>query len=145
MFNLMAKDGIKPNGVSFISVLLSACTHAGLVKVGQRCFLSMIHDFHILSEIEHYGCMVDLLCKAALLQDALQLIEETRMEPNAVIWGALLGGCKLQKNLEIAMIAVDKLMILEPDNSGYYTLLVNTSSKTCVNTPVGLITIEIKY
>ncbi|KAF5768182.1 putative tetratricopeptide-like helical domain superfamily [Helianthus annuus] len=124
MFNHMVKDGIKPNGVSFISVL-SACTHAGLVKEGQRCFLSMIHDFHILPEIEHYGCMVDLLCKAGLLEDALQVIEEMRMEPNAVIWGAILGGCKLQKNLEIAKIAVDKLMILEPDNSGYYTLLVN--------------------
>ncbi|KAI3794990.1 hypothetical protein L1987_37632 [Smallanthus sonchifolius] len=124
MFNLMVKDDVKPNGVSFIS-LLSACTHAGLVKEGQRCFLSMIHDFHIVPEIEHYGCMVDLLCKAGLLEDAVQVIKDMRMEPNAVIWGALLGGCKLQKNLEIAMIAVDKLTVLEPDNSGYYTLLVN--------------------
>ncbi|KAD7477918.1 hypothetical protein E3N88_01054 [Mikania micrantha] len=124
MFTRMVKDGIKPNGVSFISVL-SACTHAGMVNEGQSWFLSMIHDFHIPPEIEHYGCMVDLLCKAGVLEDALQVIKEMRMEPNAVIWGALLGGCKLHKNLEIAMIAVDKLMILEPDNSGYYTLLVN--------------------
>ncbi|KAL8201749.1 hypothetical protein R6Q57_010896 [Mikania cordata] len=124
MFTCMVKDGIKPNGVSFISVL-SACTHAGMVNEGQSWFLSMIHDFYIPPEIEHYGCMVDLLCKAGLLEDALQVIKEMRMEPNAVIWGALLGGCKLHKNLEIAMIAVDKLMILEPDNSGYCTLLVN--------------------
>ncbi|XP_076912871.1 pentatricopeptide repeat-containing protein At1g06143-like [Bidens hawaiensis] len=124
MFNRMVKDGVKPNGVSFISVL-SACTHAGLVNEGQRCFQSMVQDFHIVPEIEHYGCMVDLLCKAGLLEDALRVINEMRMEPNAVIWGSLLGGCKLQKNLEIAMIVVDKLVILEPGNSGYYTLLVN--------------------
>ncbi|PWA80411.1 pentatricopeptide repeat-containing protein [Artemisia annua] len=124
MFNEMVEMNIKPNGVTFVSVL-SACTHAGMVKEGRECFLSMTRDFNIRPEIEHYGCMVDLLCKAGLLEDALGMIRDMRMEPNAVIWGALLGGCKLQKNLEIAEIAVNKLMILEPDNSGYYTLLVN--------------------
>ncbi|XP_024970500.1 pentatricopeptide repeat-containing protein At1g06143 [Cynara cardunculus var. scolymus] len=124
MFSHMKNENIKPNGVTFISVL-GACTHAGLVEEGRRCFLSMARDFLISPEIEHYGCMVDLLCKAGLLEDALQVIREMRMEPNSVIWGALLGGCKLQKNLEMAQIAVRKLMILEPDNSGYYTLLVN--------------------
>ncbi|XP_071707589.1 pentatricopeptide repeat-containing protein At1g06143 [Rutidosis leptorrhynchoides] len=123
-FHHMVNENIKPNGVTFISVL-SACTHAGLVKEGRGYFVSMTRDFHILPEIEHYGCLVDLLCKAGLLDDALQMIREMRMEPNGVIWGALLGGCKLQKNLKIAQIAVDKLMILEPENSGYYTLLVN--------------------
>ncbi|PWA98750.1 pentatricopeptide repeat-containing protein [Artemisia annua] len=124
MFNEMVEMNIKPNGVTFISVL-SACTHAGMVKEGRECFLSMIRDFNISPEIEHYGCIVDLLCKARLLEDALGMIRDMRMEPNAVIWGALLGGCKLQKNLEIAQIVVNKLMILEPDNSGYYTLLGN--------------------
>ncbi|GKC76361.1 pentatricopeptide repeat-containing protein, partial [Tanacetum coccineum] len=124
MFNEMVEMNIKPNGVTFISVL-SACTHAGMVKEGRECFLSMTRDYNIRPEIEHYGCMVDLLCKAGLLEDALGMIRDMRMEPNAVIWGALLGGCKLQKNLEIAQIAVNKLMSLEPDNSGYYTLLVN--------------------
>nr|GEX64037.1 hypothetical protein [Tanacetum cinerariifolium] len=96
MFTEMVEMNIKPNGVTFISVL-SACTHAGMVKEG------------------HVG----------LLEDALGMIRDMRMESNAVIWGALLGGCKLQKNLEIAQIAVNELTILEPDNSGYYTLLVN--------------------
>nr|XP_043625685.1 pentatricopeptide repeat-containing protein At1g06143 [Erigeron canadensis] len=124
MLNNMVKANIKPNGVTFISVL-SACTHAGMVKEGQQWFLSMTRDFLIPPEIEHYGCMVDLLSRAGLLDDAMQLIKDMRMEPNAVIWGALLGGCKLQKNLEIAQLAVNKLMVLEPDNSGYYTLLIN--------------------
>lgn len=124
MFSRMEKEKIKPNGITFISVL-SACTHVGLVHEGRRRFQSMLHDFKIPPEIEHYGCMVDLLCKASLLDDALKLIRSMRMEPNCVIWGALLGGCKLHKNLEIAHLAVDKLIVLEPNNSGYYTLLVN--------------------
>ncbi|PWA50881.1 Pentatricopeptide repeat-containing protein [Artemisia annua] len=93
MFNEMVEMNIKPNGVTFISVL-SACTHAGMVKEGRECFLRMTRDFNISPEIEHYGCIVDLLCKAGLLEDARLLL-------------------------------INKLMILEPDNSGYYTLLVN--------------------
>ncbi|KAK8614744.1 hypothetical protein V6N13_068539 [Hibiscus sabdariffa] len=124
MFDRMERQRVKPNGVTFVSVL-SACTHAGLVEVGRKRFLSMTRDYSIPPGVEHFGCMVDLLSKAGLLEDALFLIQSMKSEPNSVIWGALLGGCKLHKNLEIAQVAVDELMVLEPYNSGYYTLLVN--------------------
>ncbi|TYH57231.1 hypothetical protein ES332_D08G075300v1 [Gossypium tomentosum] len=124
MFDRMERQHVKPNRVTFVSVL-TACTHAGLVEVGRQRFLSMTRDYSILPGVEHFGCMVDLLSKAGLLEDALFLIRSMKLEPNSVIWGALLGGCKLHKNLEIAQVAVDELMVLEPYNSGYYTLLVN--------------------
>ncbi|KAF7112170.1 hypothetical protein RHSIM_RhsimUnG0254100 [Rhododendron simsii] len=124
MFSRMEKENIKPNGVTFISVL-SACTHAGLVEEGRKRFLNMSNHYSIPPEIQHYGCMVDLLCKAGLLEDALELIVGMPIKPNSVIWGALLSGCKLQKNLDIAQIAVNKLMTLEPNNSGYFSLLIN--------------------
>ncbi|KAK3031642.1 hypothetical protein RJ639_035010 [Escallonia herrerae] len=120
----MELEKVKPNGITFISVL-SACTHAGLVEEGRRRFLNMTCRYSIAPEIEHYGCMVDLFCKAGLLEDALELICSMTMEPNAVIWGALLGGCKLHKNLDIAQVAGNNLMVLEPNNSGYHTLLVH--------------------
>lgn len=124
MFDKMDKEKIEPTHVIFLSVL-AACAHAGLVEEGKHRFSVMTSRYGILPEIEHYGCMVDLLSRVGLLEEALVLISSMRMQPNSVIWGALLGGCKLHKNLEIAQIAVDRLMILEPDNSGYYTLLVN--------------------
>ncbi|XP_021769141.1 pentatricopeptide repeat-containing protein At1g06143 [Chenopodium quinoa] len=124
MFDKMLEEIVKPNGVTFISVL-SACTHAGLVEEGREIFQSMINDFQICPELKHYGCMVDLLCKAKLLEDALELIKSMKIEPNSVIWGALLSGSKLCQNLEIAELAVSKLMELEPDNCGYYSLLLS--------------------
>ncbi|XP_040994615.1 pentatricopeptide repeat-containing protein At1g06143 [Juglans microcarpa x Juglans regia] len=124
MFSRMEMEKIKPNGVTFISVL-SACTHAGLVEEGRRRFLSMGSDYSIPHEVGHYGCMVDLLSKAGLLRDALELIRTMKVEPNSAVWGALLGGCKLHRNLEIAQVAVNELMVLEPNNSGYYNLVVN--------------------
>ncbi|KAK4492218.1 hypothetical protein RD792_003018 [Penstemon davidsonii] len=124
MFEGMEKENIKPNGVIFVSVL-TACTHAGLVEEGKRRFLDMTKKYSILPEIEHYGCMVDLFCKAGLLEEALELIRSMRMQPNSVVLGTLLNGCKLHKNLEIAQFAVDRLTVLEPYNSGYCTLLLN--------------------
>uniref|UniRef100_A0A7N2MS15 Pentatricopeptide repeat-containing protein n=1 Tax=Quercus lobata TaxID=97700 RepID=A0A7N2MS15_QUELO len=124
MFRGMEREKIKPNGITFISVL-SACTHTGLVEEGRRMFLCMTDDYSILPEVGHYGCMVDLLSKAGLLKDALELIRSMKVEPNNIIWEALLGGCKLHKNLEIAQVAVKELMALEPNNSGHYNLLVN--------------------
>lgn len=124
MFSQMEREKIMPNRVTFISVL-SACTHGGLVEEGCRRFQSMTLNYSINPEIEHYGCIVDLLGRAGLLKDALELVRGMTIEPNSIIWGAMLGGSKLHGNLEIAQIAVDKLMVLEPDNSGYYVLLIN--------------------
>lgn len=124
MFRRMEREKIKPNGITFISVL-SACTHAGLVNEGHRMFLSMTDDYSIPPEVGHYGCMVDLLSKAGLLKDALKLIRSMKVKPNSIIWGALFGGCKLHRNLEIAQVAVNELLILEPNNSGHHNLLVN--------------------
>ncbi|KAI4354344.1 hypothetical protein L6164_003214 [Bauhinia variegata] len=124
LFCKMEKKEIKPNAVTFISIL-SACVHAGFVEEGRQRFMSMIRDYSITPQVEHYGCMVDLLSKAGLLDDALDMIKGMTFEPNSFIWGALLNGCRLHKNLEIAHIAVENLMVLEPNNSGYYCLLVN--------------------
>lgn len=128
MFSKVEEKNIKPNGVTFISVL-SACTHAGLVKEGRKRFLSMTNDYSITPGVEHYGCMVDLLSKAGLLEEALDLIRSMKVIPNAAVWGALLGGCKLHRNLTIAQEAVIELMVLEPNNSGYYHLLANMFSE----------------
>ncbi|KAL9303468.1 hypothetical protein ACSQ67_020731 [Phaseolus vulgaris] len=124
MFGAMESKRIRPNAVTFISIL-SACTHTGFVEEGHCRFMSMIKDYCITPQVEHYGCMVDLLSKAGLLEDALEMVRNMAVEPNSFIWGALLNGCKLHKNLEIAHIAVQNLMVLEPSNSGHYSLLVS--------------------
>ncbi|MCL7046791.1 hypothetical protein MKW94_005964 [Papaver nudicaule] len=124
MFRRMKKEKVRPNEVTFISVL-SACTHSGLVEEARDIFLSMTRDYSISPSIEHYGCVIDLLSKAGLIEDALILVRNMKIEPNYVIWGAILGGCKLHGNLEIAQVAAAKLMHLEPDNSGRYGLLIS--------------------
>lgn len=130
MFYRMTKEAhIQPNWVSFVSAL-SACAHSGLVEEGRRMFSTMISDYLIMPKMEHYCCMVDLLGRAGLLKEALDVIMSMEMEPSAVIWGALLGGCKIHGNLEIGKVAAAKLLALEPDRSSNYILLVNMYAET---------------
>ncbi|XP_068654377.1 pentatricopeptide repeat-containing protein At1g06143 [Aristolochia californica] len=144
IFTKMEKKKMKPNKVTFVSVL-SACTHAGFVEEGRRIFSSMTQTHSIPAELEHYGCMVDLLSRAGLLEEAMNLIENMKIEPNSVIWGALLGGCKTHRNMDIGLIAAKKLMVLEPSNCGHYSLLVNLYADTNQWGEVAYIRSEMKY
>ncbi|XP_048549295.1 uncharacterized protein LOC125528921 [Triticum urartu] len=125
----MEKSGMKLNDNTFISILCN-CTHTGLVKDGRRYFHNMTQLYNITPRIEHYGCMVDLLSRAGLLQEARQLIDDMPMQANAVVWGALLGGCKIHRDAELAEHALKQLVMLEPRNSGNYVMLSNIYSNS---------------
>ncbi|CAN6331227.1 unnamed protein product [Urochloa humidicola] len=125
----MEKSGVTLNDNTFIG-LLSSCTHTGLVKDGRRYFHNMTQLYRISPRIEHYGCMVDLLSRAGLLEEAHQLIKDMPMQANAVIWGALLGGCKIHRDTDLAEHALNQLILLEPWNSGNYVMLSNIYSNS---------------
>ncbi|XP_022716711.1 pentatricopeptide repeat-containing protein At5g66520-like [Durio zibethinus] len=123
-FSMMIEMGLKPNGITFIG-LLHACSHMGLVDEGRRFFSGMTRDYGIIPEIEHYGCMVDLFSRAGLLQEAHEFIMNMPIKPNGIVWGALLGGCKVHKNIELAEEATRHLAQLDRLNDGYYVVLSN--------------------
>ena len=127
LFGQVEKFGIKPDGNTFIG-LLCGCTHAGLVDEGRRYFNSMYRFFSLTPSIEHYGCMVDLLGRAGLLDEAHQLIRNMPMEANAIVWGALLGACRIHRDTRLAELVLKQLIELEPWNSGNYVLLSNIYS-----------------
>ncbi|KAF5176367.1 Pentatricopeptide repeat-containing protein [Thalictrum thalictroides] len=124
LFSSMSRIGIRPNGITFIG-LLHACSHMGLINEGRRFFNSMTRDYGIIPQIEHYGCMVDLLSRSGLLQEAHEFIKNMPIKANGVVWGALLGGCKVHKNVELAEEAIKHLLVLDPLNDGYYVVLSN--------------------
>ncbi|KAF5782807.1 putative tetratricopeptide-like helical domain superfamily, DYW domain-containing protein [Helianthus annuus] len=124
LFSKMIDLRIKPNAVTFIG-LLHACSHMGMVNEGHEYFTSMSKDYGIVPQIEHYGCMVDLLSRAGLLKEAREFIKSMRVKPNGVVWGALLGGCRVHKNVELAEEVIEHLLELDPLNDGYYVVLSN--------------------
>ncbi|XP_019435728.1 PREDICTED: pentatricopeptide repeat-containing protein At1g08070, chloroplastic-like [Lupinus angustifolius] len=124
LFEEMHRIGMKPHDITFIGVL-NACSHAGLVDEGSRIFHMMINEYKIKPTIEHYGCFVDILCRAGYLEQAKITIESMPMKPNKFIWMSLLGGSRNHGNLEIGEYAAHNLMETDPDLSGCYTVLSN--------------------
>ncbi|XP_028548732.1 pentatricopeptide repeat-containing protein At1g31430-like isoform X2 [Dendrobium catenatum] len=74
LFQRSIDEGFNPTAVTFVGIL-NACSRAGLVNEGRHFFNSMVRDYGIEPEMEHYGCMVDLLGRAGLVPEALELIE----------------------------------------------------------------------
>ncbi|XP_058105955.1 pentatricopeptide repeat-containing protein At4g14820 [Magnolia sinica] len=121
-------EGVEPNGVTFVGVLY-ACSHAKLVDKGRQIFASMTKEYNITPKQEHYGCMVDLLGRANLLNEAVKLIETMPFEPNVVVWGSLLGACRVYGNIELGELAARRLLEIDPNHDGAYVLLSNIYAK----------------
>ena len=124
LFSEMEKVGIEINSVT-LSGVLSACRHGGLVEEGCYYFQYVPREYEVLLNVDHYGCMVDLLGRAGHVNEAFELINHMPVEPNEVVWGALLGACKIHGNLELGEHVLKKLVELDPQNSGNYVLLSN--------------------
>lgn len=128
LFDEMIRAGIHPDGTAFVSVL-SACSHAGLTDRGLGYFNAMERNYGLRPGSEHYSCIVDLLGRAGRLKEARELIESMSEEPDGAVWGSLLGACKIHRNVELAELAFQRVIKLEPTNIGYYVLLSNIYSE----------------
>lgn len=124
LFNDMQQGTIKPNDITFLCVI-SACSHSGLVEEGLRFFSSMKEDYGLEPAMDHYGAMVDLLGRAGQLNKAWDFIQDMPVEPGITVFGAMLGACKIHKNVELGERAAKKLFELNPDEGGYHVLLSN--------------------
>lgn len=124
LFKEMERWRFVPTEITFVGVLY-ACSHCGMVEEGFSYFNRMAKEYNIVPKIEHYGCMVDLMGRAGLVEKAYEYILNMPISPNEVIWRTLLGACSLSGNLEIAEIARDRLGKLDPKHCGDYVLLSN--------------------
>ncbi|CAO2205772.1 unnamed protein product [Urochloa humidicola] len=124
LFGKMKNEGVVPDWITFVAVL-TACIHTGLCDFGMRCFETMQGIYGIEPRIEHYSCMVDLLCRAGLLERAVNMIQSMPFEPHPSAYGTLLTACRIYKNLEFAEFAAVKLIEQDPQNAGAYVQLAN--------------------
>ncbi|XP_050257597.1 pentatricopeptide repeat-containing protein At1g74600, chloroplastic [Quercus robur] len=124
VYELMRKEGIKPDSVTFVGVL-SACSHNGLVEEAYIHLNSMAKDYGIEPGYRHYACMVDLLGRSGRLKEAEQFINNMPVKPDALVWGTLLAACKVHGDIELGKIAAKKVMELEPCDAGVYVSLSN--------------------
>ncbi|CAH8340204.1 unnamed protein product [Eruca vesicaria subsp. sativa] len=120
---LMPKSGTRPDAITYLGVL-SSCRHAGMVKEGRK-FFSLMVERGVKPQLNHYSCLIDLLGRFGLLQEALDLIENMPMEPNAVIWGSLLFSCRVHGDVWMGIRAAEERLMLEPDCAATHVQLAN--------------------
>jgi len=123
MFRKMISKGCRPNAVTMIGVL-SACSHTGLVEEGKR-WLNAMEGFGLIPQIEHYGCVVDLLGRVGSLDEAEKLIESMPYEANDIIISSFLSACVNWKDLSRAEMVIKRAAKMDPLNAGNYVLLRN--------------------
>ncbi|XP_073126169.1 pentatricopeptide repeat-containing protein At1g26900, mitochondrial [Henckelia pumila] len=99
LFHRMEEQCV-PNEVTFLAVL-SSCSHGGLVMEGISCFRIMVTRYGLKPKTEHYGCLIDLLGRAGLLEEAYDLMKELTLEKDSTAWRALLGACRVYGKVDL--------------------------------------------
>ncbi|KDP21246.1 hypothetical protein JCGZ_21717 [Jatropha curcas] len=140
-FDLMVRTWkLVPNSITFVGVL-SACNRRCMVNEGKKYFEMMIAEYKIEPQLEHYGCLVDILARAGLIDEALNLVSNMPMKPDAVIWRSLLDSC-CKKNASIEVSEEMARQVLESkggDCSGVYVLLSRVYASASRWNDVGLV------
>lgn len=124
LFEEMLKENFKPDIITFVGVL-SACTHAGLVKEGEDYFNSISELHKMTPSLDHYVCMINLFGRFSHKNKAIDLVNTMPHEPNNVIWSTLLSICSMNNDIEHGEIAARKLFELDPSNAGPFIMLSN--------------------
>ncbi|XP_021737956.1 pentatricopeptide repeat-containing protein At1g08070, chloroplastic-like [Chenopodium quinoa] len=129
-FEEMIKDGVTPDDTAFVSVL-NACSHSGLVDQGRYYFKSMT-NYDIPPKMKHYGCMVDLLCRAGLVKEALKFVESMPIEPNSIILRTLINSYNGQGEVKLNEVLTERLIGNDLMHEADYVILSNIYAKLSI-------------
>jgi pentatricopeptide repeat protein len=113
----------KPDAIT-LKVVLGACAHVGMLDEGFYYFYSM-QSLGAIPEVEHYGCVVDLLSRAGLLDEAYNFIKKMPIQPNPVTWGSFLAACRVDHRMELAKKIGHHIIDLAPNDVGTHVLISN--------------------
>ncbi|EFJ09238.1 hypothetical protein SELMODRAFT_20442, partial [Selaginella moellendorffii] len=122
LFWEMAQRGLKPNRITFVS-LLSSCSAANSLREAVFYFQIMIHDCDIQPGAEHYHFVIDLLGRSGKVAQAEELINSMPFAPGCGAWMSLLAACERHSKVELGRRAADRVFEMEPKNALAYLML----------------------
>ncbi|CAN0922846.1 Pentatricopeptide repeat-containing protein At2g04860 [Linum grandiflorum] len=128
-YSKMLEQGLYPDRITFLAIL-AACTHGGLVREGKCYFRAMTEQFGISPDLQHCACIVGLLGRAGLFDEAMLFIQKMNVEPDSAVWGALLGACSIHQETRLGEYLAKKMYLLDHRNGGLYVLMSNLYAST---------------
>ncbi|PWA82854.1 tetratricopeptide repeat (TPR)-like superfamily protein [Artemisia annua] len=111
VFHEMMNTGLKPNHVTFVS-LLSACSHGGLVDEVLEYYSLMTAKYGVPVSIEHCVCIIDLLGRSGRLTEAENFINKY-------------AACRIHGNSQLGKRALNHLLESNPSDESAFVLYSN--------------------
>ncbi|XP_071715971.1 pentatricopeptide repeat-containing protein At4g38010-like [Rutidosis leptorrhynchoides] len=124
-FDQMEQEKIQKDDLIYVSAL-SACSHGGFVTKGLEIFKKIQEP-----KVEHYGCLIDILARAGKLEQAVNFIASMPMKPNLDLWGSVLLGCRVHKNVVLGEFVLSRIKKLGGDDPGVDVLMSNLYADNC--------------
>ncbi|KAL3722230.1 hypothetical protein ACJRO7_034579 [Eucalyptus globulus] len=124
LFDEILVAGLLPDQVTFLSAL-SACNHSSLVKEGKNLWNCM-RNFNLRPGPKHYSCMVSLLSRAGLLEEAEEMINKSPFyDDHLELWRTLLSSSVNYQNLRMGIRAAEHVLSLDVEDTATHILLSN--------------------
>ncbi|KAF7828770.1 pentatricopeptide repeat-containing protein [Senna tora] len=124
LFEEILEQGMIPNEVTFLSLLFT-CSHSRLVEKGKFLW-NYMSNIGLTPGPKHYSCMVTLLSRAALLEEAEEMINKSPyIEENQELWRTLLSACVINGNLEVGVRAANEVLRRDAEQGPTLVLLSN--------------------
>ncbi|KAL9255628.1 Pentatricopeptide repeat-containing protein [Drosera capensis] len=119
----MLDSGFRPEGATYLSVL-SACSHSGLMEHTSNVLKSMLVN-GTQPTMEHYACVLDLLCRTGELSEAYDMVRRLIGGASTSMLESLLGACMHYGNVELGIKLGELVIESAPDDAGSYVMLHN--------------------
>ncbi|XP_051151116.1 pentatricopeptide repeat-containing protein At5g27110 [Andrographis paniculata] len=120
LFEDMLRVRVPPDRVTFLAVI-SACSHAGLVDEGRRCFKLMVNDYGIRPSVAEYSCLIDLLGRAGRLIEAYDILRKNAdIKDDVELLSTLFAVCGLHGELELGEKIAKLIIEKDPDDHSTY-------------------------
>ncbi|CAL5052383.1 unnamed protein product [Urochloa decumbens] len=130
VFRRMLKCGIQPDRITLFGAL-SACSLEGLVTEGMDIITLFKDRYRIIPSLEHYTCVVDTLCRAGMLREAVNFVENKLPKFSAATFSNILEACIFQGNIGMAELVAEKMVVQKSRSSLPYIILAQTYGARC--------------
>jgi pentatricopeptide repeat protein len=116
------KGKIRPDDVTFM-LLLSACSHSGLVAEGLEYLESMTQTYGLDPNPKHYGILIDLLGRRGEFMRISSMLKTMPVQADQTMWLSLLNSCESYGNVNLGEEVFHHAVCLDPYHATPYALM----------------------
>ncbi|XP_024543298.1 pentatricopeptide repeat-containing protein At5g27110-like [Selaginella moellendorffii] len=123
LFHRMIDEGLAANAITFVHIL-SACSHAGDVRLCSKFLEIMSSKFGVSPSSQHYNCLVDGLGRSNEMDLAVATVSKAMVDHSCdgvtpVAWKTVLGACHKWENVALGKMAFENLAVVNDDAAAY--------------------------